>query len=245
MSSLDAFYLSLTDFEGPLPLLLHLIEKNELEVTRVSIAAVADQFVALVASGGAADLSTTGEFVAVAARLLLIKSRALLFRDEFLNGIGDDRDDATLLARQIAEYSMYQAAARAIAGMLDADMSTRPRPDTVRPPTFPVQAPPVRVDALVRAGRRLLARRDALEEDITHWPEVIYAMVRSDLLAEVRRLQSTTFSALCRRDWHPLVVVTMFLAVLDAVRADQLSMRQAAAFGPIELCMPGNGAAYA
>src|SRR5579871_2259785 len=99
---LDTLRLRLEDFEGPLPLLLHLIERRELEVTRVSVAAVADQFLALIADAGETDLAGIGEFVAAAARLLLIKSRALLptlaTHDE------DEAGDAEALAQQIAEY---------------------------------------------------------------------------------------------------------------------------------------------
>jgi segregation and condensation protein A len=244
ISSLGTFHVSLTDFEGPLPLLLHLIEKNELEVTRVSIAAVADQFIALVASTGDTDLSATSEFVAVAARLLLIKSRALLFRSDGSEMPGENQDDAALLALQIAEYARYKAAGQAIAGLLAGDTWTRPRPEVVGV-RVPPRAPTVHLDRVARAARRLLMRGDPLAEDVAHWPEVIYAAVRNELLSDVRRLKTTTFSALCKPEWHPLVIVTMFLAVLDAVRVEQLELRQLVAFGPIELTVPTSDSAYA
>jgi segregation and condensation protein A len=236
ISSLDSFHLSLADFEGPLPLLLHLIEKNELEVTRVSVAAVAEQFIALVAADGmSSDLGTTGEFVAVAARLLLIKSRALLFRED--SAEADDEDDGARLVRQIAEYSRYKEAGVAIGDMLGAETATWPRPD-VGPADVPRPRPVVRVNALARAARRLLVQVESREDDTDYWPVVVYASVRSELLAEVRRLGTTSFNALCKPDWHPLVVITMFLAVLDAVRAEQLAFRQPVAFGQIDLHMP-------
>jgi segregation and condensation protein A len=238
-SGLEALHFRLAEFEGPLPLLLHLIEKNELEVTRVSVAAVADQFLALVASLGVADLSTTGEFVAAAARILLIQSRALLFRRE--PGIEDanEQDDADALARQIAEYARFKRAAGAVGTYLESALLTRPRTEAAQHDvvTRPALAH-IQLESLQRAGRRLLrdSRADELESD--PWPDVVYADLRSTLLEEVRRLQHTTFSALSSAAWHPLVVVTMFLALLDAVRAQQLSMAQSVAFGPISVALP-------
>jgi len=78
MERSSAYQVQLDVFSGPLDLLLHLIEQEQLDITAISLAKVTDQYVAylqMVQERRADDLT---EFVAIAARLLLIKSRALL-----------------------------------------------------------------------------------------------------------------------------------------------------------------------
>lgn len=70
--------IKLEQFEGPLSLLIKLIEKEEMDVTKVSLASVADQFVSYVRNSEAIKPEEVADFLVVAARLLLIKSKALL-----------------------------------------------------------------------------------------------------------------------------------------------------------------------
>ena len=70
----------LPGFDGPLDLLLHLIERNQLEITAISLVAVTDQFIAYLRMWDEPPLPRLAEFVTMAARLLLIKSRSLLPR---------------------------------------------------------------------------------------------------------------------------------------------------------------------
>lgn len=81
-----AYHFRLEKFEGPLDLLLTLIEKEKLDITQVSLAQVADQFLAYIRDEQSISLANLSAFLSVAARLLLIKSRALLpvldFSDE-------------------------------------------------------------------------------------------------------------------------------------------------------------------
>src|SRR6516162_11137976 len=79
-------------FEGPLDLLLHLIERNQLEITAVSLVAVTDQFIAYLRTWDEPPLPRLAEFITMAARLLLIKSRSLLPRQPRQPHDEDDRD---------------------------------------------------------------------------------------------------------------------------------------------------------
>src|SRR3972149_550780 len=75
-----AFQFRLSVFEGPLDLLLYLIEREELEITAVSLVQVTDQYLSYLRSGDEIDATALAEFIAIGARLLLLKSRALLPR---------------------------------------------------------------------------------------------------------------------------------------------------------------------
>ena len=109
----------LPGFDGPLDLLLHLIERNQLEITAISLVAVTDQFVAYLRMWDEPPLPRLAEFVAMAARLLLIKSRSLLPRQprqEVADDETDPLDDAEQLRRHLLEYKL----AKDIASMLRA-----------------------------------------------------------------------------------------------------------------------------
>jgi len=98
---------------------------------------------------------------------------------------------------------------------------------------------------LLRAARRLLAITQRADAEQDPWPDVVFASLKVELLAQLRRLRETTFAVLCKNAWHPLVVITMFLALLDAVRAEQLCISQADAFGPITISLPASDGARA
>jgi segregation and condensation protein A len=227
--------LQLAEFEGPLPLLLHLIERHELEVTRVSVAAVADQFMALVAEGGRSDLAITGEFVAMAARLLLIKSRALLRAPLNAPDSLGEADDAETLARQIAEYRRYQAAARGLGHLLEGQGQTAPRPTVQASSAGRSRPPAIATSALRRAAVRLLCAAPVVALPAAGWPEVEYAALHADLLVQLRQLRRTTFSPLCKGAFHPLVAITLFLAVLEMMRSGVLWLSQEQPYGPIDV----------
>ena len=99
----------LPEFEGPLDLLLQLIEHRELDITRVSLAHVADQYLEMISAPGAVELSALADYLIIAAKLILIKSRMLLPQAETsAEGEEDVGDD---LVRQLREYKMFKQAA--------------------------------------------------------------------------------------------------------------------------------------
>jgi segregation and condensation protein A len=106
----EIYLVRLPLFEGPLDLLLHLIQKNELDITAISLALVADQFVEHLQTIGQVQADLIADFLVVAAKLLLIKSRLLLPRPPVVDDEEDD-DPAELLARRLREYKKFKQAA--------------------------------------------------------------------------------------------------------------------------------------
>ena len=91
-------------FEGPLDLLLHLIEKNKIDIYDIPIAEITDQYMEYVNQMKTADLDTMSDFLLVAAQLINIKSRMLLPKEEKENGEEiDPRED---LVKRLIEYKM-------------------------------------------------------------------------------------------------------------------------------------------
>ena len=93
-------------FEGPLDLLLHLIDKNKVNIYDIPIASITDQYIEYVHAMENQDLDVMSEFLIMASTLLDIKSRMLLPREK--NEEGEEIDPRAELVEQLLEYKMYR-----------------------------------------------------------------------------------------------------------------------------------------
>ncbi len=93
-------------FEGPLDLLLHLIDKNKIDIYDIPIAEITQQYMDYLQDLPREDLDLMSEFMVMAATLLDIKCRMLLPRDE--NGEGEEEDPREALVKQLLDYKMYK-----------------------------------------------------------------------------------------------------------------------------------------
>ena len=242
----EPYTVHLPGFEGPLDLLLNLIEKNQMEITSVSLVAVTDQFVAYLRTWDEPPLPRLAEFVAMAARLLLIKSRSLLPRQTRQEGADEDDDpldDAEELAQRLREYQLAREIARSLrarelAGLQSFTRSTR-LVDTEMLLTW---APPklvgLNVNALATVFKRVLTEQRFTQPEQLPLPLVTVA----EKIEEVERLLAdrgrvTLEEALLTATSRFAVVVT-FLAVLEMWHQGRLAVRQETLFGPVEI-LPG------
>jgi segregation and condensation protein A len=243
--ALEPYTVHLPGFEGPLDLLLNLIEKNQMEITSVSLVAVTDQFVAYLRTWDEPPLPRLAEFVAMAARLLLIKSRSLLPRQPRLEGAEDDDplDDAEALAQRLREYQLAREIARALrarelAGLQSFTRATR----LVDADLLLTWAPPklvgLNVNALAEVFKRVLTEQRFAQPEQLPLPLVTVAEKIEEierLLAERGRV--TLEEALLTATSRFAVVVT-FLAVLEMWHQGRLAVKQETLFGPVEI-LPG------
>ncbi len=121
----------LNSFEGPLDLLLYLIQSHEMDINRVSISAITDQFVAYVRLMQELNFDTASEFLVMAATLLHWKSKALLPQEEKPGEQDGDTDEGMTqeeLIRQLLEHQRFLAAGKDLGQLplLGDDVFTRP-----------------------------------------------------------------------------------------------------------------------
>ena len=102
-----AIPLKLQVFEGPMDLLMHLIEKNKIDIYDIPIVTVTDQYLAYMRQMEHDDMNVTSEFLVMAATLLDIKSRMLLPKEENEDG-EEEEDPREELVRRLLEYKMYK-----------------------------------------------------------------------------------------------------------------------------------------
>lgn len=101
-----AISVKLEAFEGPLDLLLHLIEKNKVDIYDIPIVEITEQYLEYIKAMTTEDMNVMSEFLVMAATLLDIKCRMLLPKEE--NEEGEEEDPRTELVQKLLEYKMYK-----------------------------------------------------------------------------------------------------------------------------------------
>ena len=143
----------LDSFDGPLDLLLHLISKNKVSIYDIPIAEILEQYMAVLREAETMDMDVAGDFIAMAAQLVYIKSRMLLPKRE---ETPEEDDPRTELVDMLLEYQRFRQATAFFRekGEEGADMLTRP-PETLENAPREVHGDMME---LVRAANRLLRR---------------------------------------------------------------------------------------
>jgi segregation and condensation protein A len=116
MSYTPSYQVQIDSFEGPLDLLLQLIEKEKLSITQVSLAQVADQYLVYIENRKGVPLSDLASFLGIAAKLLLIKSRALL---PILTFTENEEEAIMDLQIQLELYALFKEAAKNLGGLFE------------------------------------------------------------------------------------------------------------------------------
>ncbi len=134
------FELKLPVFEGPLDLLLHLIEKEELDITTVSLVQVTDQYLAQLHSLEEINLDALADFVSIGAKLIYLKSRALLPRPpaEEEEEAAEEEEVGRELTEMLNEYRRFKEVATVLRAIEDEGLRAYPR--LAPPPDVPLPA---------------------------------------------------------------------------------------------------------
>ena len=235
-----ATHVRLEEFDGPLALLLALIEARQLDVLTVPLGALAEAYLDALATLEGDRLGNVSAFVAVAAQLILIKSRAILPRPPKVSAIplDDEPDPEAELRARLLEYRRFRDAGIALGERLDlrrlfrrdAEVAAGAGRAGARPPESPPLPPSVLARALARlatvvpivpAPAEMVARTITLAERTAVIREALRGsdiVVLQDLLGGV----------------HDRVVVAVtFLAMLELSKRREITLEQAVPWGPI------------
>lgn len=221
-------------FEGPLDLLLHLIKKNEVDVSNIPIAAITEQYLSYLDLMRELNLDIAGEYLVMAATLTLIKSRMLLPSAE--PDEEEEADPRADLVRRLLEYQRFREAAQSLAERpwLNRDVYVRePSADGV--PAEDEGPPRIRVTTweLVEAFRAVLkrARPDPVHEVQTE-PVSLQDRIRS-VLQTLSVARSVTFDSLFGEEPTRHFVIVTFLAMLELMKLGAVEAIQEERWGPI------------
>lgn len=230
---LDDYQLRLPSFEGPLDVLLRLIERNQLPITEISLVAVTQQYLDYVASTVVSS-SALADFASTGARLVLLKSRSLLPRPP----VNEDDEADSDLVKELIEYQTVKAAAAQLASLdLAGTGAFAHRPDAVAGPTV-VAVPRLarhQPRSLVSALRRRLSTAVAPPETIPLRPMVTLRQMAERILERLGGESSVPFSAVVAVRPTRQEILTGFQAVLALVRRRVVVADQPSLFAEITL----------
>ena len=222
-------------FSGPLDVLLHLCERQQLDITALSLVAVTEQYLGYLHAAEQIDHWALADFVAIGARLLELKSRALLPAppQPVVEDEEPDPDDLVEMLRRYQQFKQLAAYLRAREDE-DAHAFTRAAP----PPELPAAAGvgDATPERLLAALRRVLTRAaPPPEPEVYARPRQTVRQKAAEIAFELRVSGRVLFSRVIERCRTREEAITAFFAVLDLIRAGTLDATQTDRFGEIVL----------
>ncbi len=218
-------------FEGPLDLLLQLIEREELDITAVSLVQVTDQYLAAIEEMERREMADLAAFLVVAAKLVLIKSRALLpGRPAAEEGV----EVAADLVQQLEQYRRFKRVAQGLAERTEEGLRAyvRVAPARDAPAWYDLEG--VTLEALLAAAQEML---DALPAQPVGEVIAPVTVTVADQMARIRerlgRRGRVSFREVLSEAANRVEVIVTLLAVLELIKQDRVRVHQEGMFGPI------------
>ncbi len=235
-------------FEGPLDLLLHLIEKRQMEITTISLVVVTDQYLAYLQQWETETLplANMAAFVSIAARLLFIKSQSLL-PQSIKSTLSSEEEDASILAEELqqhlVEYKRLKEIAnhlrqREAAGLQSYGRSALLAGIETHLNWTPPSLSGLEAQALAHTLQRLLALQTKATENSTELLPITRVRVSERIAAIVSHLQerdSVQLSEILIQEHSRFVIIVTFIAVLELWKWQRIGVQQAELMGPILL----------
>jgi segregation and condensation protein A len=236
----SATHVRLEDFDGPLALLLAVIEARQLDVLTVPLGGLAEAYLDALAGLEGDRLGNVSAFVAVAAQLILIKSRAILPRPPkaTIVPLDDEPDPEAELRARLLEYRRFRDAGARLGERYavdrlfrrDADVATTAGRAGARPP----ERPPLPASVLVRALSRLAEVVPEVAVPAELVARTITLAERTAVIREaLRDVDSIVLQDLLGGVHDRVVVAITFLAMLELSKRREISLEQAEPWGPI------------
>jgi segregation and condensation protein A len=238
-SAVDAFPVKLSNFEGPLDLLLHLIKKNEVNIQDIPIALITRQYLDAIHLLQEMNLDIAGEFLVMAATLIHIKSKMLLPRPETSAGVdGEEEDPRDALVRRLLEHQKFKAAAELLHEREQLRSAQWLRPDArVAELAGDDYEPELEVDLFsLLSAFQSVVERAKLRPKVMLPPEQMPIEVRIEqLLARLSETEAIGFEELFADVDDRSGLIVTFLALLEMIRLKLVRVFQAGSFGPIRI----------
>ena len=233
----EAYQVELTGFQGPMDLLLYLIQKDEIDIYDIPISHITEQFIKHIEIMQMISLDQAGEFMAMAATLMVIKMKMLMPRHADPDDEEAEEDPRAELVRRLLEYKRFKEAAR----KLQQHEAERARYH-VRQARFPFTdqldlEPQLRIELydLLSALAGVLDRVQAAPvHRVVREPYTVQEKIEL-ILAAVSERETVRFEDCFRDDAIRMEVIVTFIAILELVKRGRLAVFQTEALGPLWL----------
>jgi len=237
----DDYKVDLEIFEGPLDLLLYLIRKDELDIYDIPISRVTQQYLEYLEIMKLLDLNIAGEFLMMAATLMLIKSKTLLPPEERVEDEDEEEiDDPRLdLVRQLLEYKKFKEVAAELQQLEIDHSKTFARIEDEIPLADQVDKRLVDVGIfdLLTAFSNVLKRTQAeeptelIDDDVRVGDQIVM------ILQRLEESGQANFSSFFDRLSSRMMIAVTFLAMLELMKQRRIAARQRKPFSEIEIIL--------
>lgn len=227
-----AYQLNLEVFEGPFDLLLHLIEKNEVNIYDIPIAEITRQYLDYLNAMQELDLEIASEFLVMAANLLSIKAKMLLPKLPKDEDDGEELDARSQLVQDLLEYKHFKEMANLLEARGQAQSLHYPRGDmeeiylSLFAPENPLEGK--RLEDLQLAFANICKRlaevppvHTIMKEQVTIGDKVLQIKMALSVKPE-----GVTFTSFIRKDSSKLEIIVLFLAVLELLKQREIDVQQ-------------------
>ena len=234
-------------FEGPLDLLLHLIEKNKIDIYDIPIVEITDQYMEYIHGMETEDLGTMSEFLVMAATLLDIKCKMLLPRE--VNEEGQEEDPREELVQKLLEYKMYKYMSYELKDKLDGAAGVFYKKTTIpqevlkyREPVDPQELlASLTLEKLNQIYKSILKKQEAKIDPIRSKFGTIEKeeVSLSDKMLEMKEYaaghRSFSFRKLLEGQTSRIQVIVTFLSILELMKMGYIHAEQEALFDDIRI----------
>ena len=224
-------------FEGPLDLLLHLIRKKEVSIEEVRLSELTASYLEYVETMQSVNLDLAGEFLEIAAMLILIKSRHLLPKSSVDPEEVEEEDPEEILRRRLLEYQYYKDAAYELSSLDILGRDVFQRPENVELVADNEEANPeyedISVTALMEAFERVMKRLPKITRHVIEAESARIEDRIEELISYFGRRQHCLFEDLFERGKPLLWFIITFMAILEMVRLHLITIVQVDQLGAI------------
>jgi segregation and condensation protein A len=233
----EAYQVELSGFQGPMDLLLYLIQKDEIDIYDIPISHITDQFIKHIEIMHLVSLDQAGEFMAMAATLLVIKMKMLMPRHLDEDDEEAEEDPRAELVRRLLEYKRFKEAALQL-----KERETERAQYHVRQARYPFLEhldlePELKIEMfdLLSALAAVLDRvQTAPVHNVVREPYTVEEKIRL-ILDSVQDRETVRFEECFRDDAIKMEVVVTFIAILELVKRGRLVFFQTESLAPIWL----------
>ena len=234
----EEYKIRLEVFEGPLDLLMYLIKKDEVDIYDIPMELVTRQYMEYLGLMQMLDLNIAGDFLVMAATLLMIKSRMLLPVEERPEMEGEEDDPRWDLVRKLLEYKKFKEAASYLQNREYEQENIFPRgaEDAAVEAEKGVGLDDVSLFDLLAAFNEAIKRIKVGEVLEIFAEQCTVADKIEDILRRVRAADRVSFFSIFREASSRTEVICAFLALLELIRLKQVRALQAGVFHEIFIC---------
>lgn len=242
-----AILVKLNVFEGPLDLLLHLIDKNKIDIYDIPIVEITDQYMEYIHSMEKEDLGIMSEFMVMAATLLDIKCKMLLPKE--VNEEGEEEDPRAELVQKLLEYKMYKYMSYELKDKMDAAANVYYREADIPKEVLKYKEP---VDPAELLRGMTLEKLNAIFKSVIRRQEDKIDPIRSrfgtiekeevslsEKMLELKEFagkhKKFSFRALLEKQHSRIQVIVTFLSILELMKMGHIHVDQETLFGEIEI----------